>query len=209
MKKIVLLAAMMAVPFSVSASNFNYSNIEVSYAQTHFDDELFISASDGLYLADKLSGLNLNASWQFHENVFLRAEGSYQGVKSGSGSVELTSSNYFLTLGGTYPVGEKLDLGVLVSAGNVQANIEIDGTENKADSNASKIGVFARMQLTPILEVNLDFNKVNYSQNNIESDTIIGAGLAFNINDKSAIITQYRSADDAAEYSIGYRLNFR
>lgn len=202
MKKVLaIICAFVGFPDAVSAAGISYTHLGVDLLAITFDEPVRVAG----YEVEGLVGANIEGSWGFHDNLFVRFSSYAAGNESEDGYLEVMESGASLALGANVSPMESLSLYAFY--GPVTGEVEVCApfcATSDYDGSAFQFG--ARFKPVQLFEIALARSSIDYDDAGIDTETAtkLAATLYFTRN-HSARLAVSSSDEDVTATTLGYK----
>ncbi len=202
MKKLLaIIGALVGLPGAVSAADISYTHLGVDLLAITFDEPVRVAG----YEVESLAGANIEGSWGFHDNLFVRFSSYAAGNESEDGYLEVMESQATLALGANVSPLESLSLYAFY--GPFTSEVEVCAPFcTSADYDGSTLQFGARFKPVQLLEIALARTSLDYDEVGIDTTkaTQLAATLYFTRN-HSARLAVSSWDEDVTATTLGYK----
>lgn len=184
---LMALSAGVAAQGADSASGLKYTFVEIGYGQTSIDNPDI----DG-------DGFGIGGSYALTDQFHL-----FAGYSTADLDFDIDATEFDVGFGFNTPLSDTID--VVASLSYVYVELDAPGV-GSADDNGLGGGLGLRALVNPQIELFGGFQYIDLSDSG--SDTSLGAGARYNINEQFAVGLAGSWSDDASSYTLTGRMHF-
>lgn len=191
MLRSTLVTMLLVASASVSAQSFDYNHVNVGYARTTLDDNVFDIDGDSF---------TIDGAFEIADQIFLFAGYSTGDLDEAGVSVDLDT--LAAGIGWHTALSDEIDF----VAGLSYEYIDLGSGGLSVDDNGLGLGVGLRFSASQQVEITGGINYVDYSD--FGDDTSFALGALFDVTDNIAIGLSGEWGDDISTYGVSGRFYF-
>lgn len=198
-KGLALAAALAMLPSLTAAEEISYTHLGIDLLAFRFDEPVVVAG----YEVEGLAGANLEGSWGFHKNFFVRFSSYAAGNESEDGYLEITQSEASLALGAN--ISPAASVSLYAFFGPTSGELEVCGSycvKQEFDGTVFQFG--GRFKPVDALELSIAHSSTDYDENG-SGEAIQVTGTTYFTRNHSARLGFARWDDDTLSTTLGYK----